>query len=1056
MQAATFVEGFRLSPQQRRLWKLQEAAGENRSFVSLVVFLLEGKLRVDALRGALGRVCARHEALRTTFRRVPGVVLPVQSVEPVLRPSWRTIDLSDASGLAQDDEVEALLALERRRTFDYEDGPLVHATLIVLSSERHLLSVCMPALSGDRRTLANLGRELGGYYGEMIGGSEGHTERGHTESGDAGSGVTESGDAEPGEAEALQYSQFSEWQNSLLEEEEDLVKGREYWSRQDLSGAAVVLPGQRSRTSLSTQSTQPIVSLVGKSGSTSATVLLAAWQTLLWRLTQQPVVIGRGCDGRSYELLHDAFGLFERTLPVWCELNEGLRFDEVVAEIERFQRESEEWQDYFNTDLSIGFEFAELPDVQQISELKISVWDWHSNSDRFYLKLLCIAKGSQLNLRLEYDSEAFDEDYIRHLAEQFQTLLDAALANAETEIDQLPILSERERQQVLFAWNDTRRDYPVRKSLVQLFEQQVDRTPDALAAVFQNQQLTFAELNRRANQVARYLQTQGVNTEAPVGICFEPSLEMLIAVFGVLKAGGAYVPLDPHNPQQRIDDVLSDAGALVLLTDLRKTTSERTDNLQTEIAAENLAYIIYTSGSTGQPKGVMVQHRSVLNLAAALHEQVYEDLGPSLKVGLSAPLAFDASVKQLVQLLHGHTLHLLPEELRLDAAGALSYMDQHQLDVLDCTPSQLKLLLAAGFTDRNTAGFTDRNTPQLMLVGGEALDESTWSLLAEDQQTRFFNVYGPTECTVDATWSAVTDTVPTIGRPIPNAEAYILDKNLKPVPIQLSGELHIGGAGLARGYLNAPDKTAERFIPDGLSGNSGARLYRTGDLARYAPDGTITFAGRNDSQVKIRGHRIELGEIEAALRQHETVRQAVVVARESKNTDVRLVGYVTAESGHTIEVAVLRRALSERLPDYMLPSFIVVVDELPLTRNGKVDLNALPPPEAMRSTSDEHYVAPRNEIEASITRIWQDALGVERIGVNDNFFDAGGHSLLMVQVHNKLSELFEKKISIVEMFAKPTISALAEYFSETNGHKPTFDKVMDRAARRRQAASQRQ
>ena len=405
-------------------------------------------------------------------------------------------------------------------------------------------------------------------------------------------------------------------------------------------------------------------------------------------------------------------------------------------------------------------------------------------------------------------------------------------------------------------------------------------------------------------------------------------------------------------------------------------------------------------------------------------------------------------------------------------------MDQQQLDVLDCTPSQLKLLLAAGFGQYTT--------PRLMLVGGEALDDSTWARLAEDQQTRFCNVYGPTECTVDATWAPVTTGVPTIGRPIPNAEAYILDKNMQLTPVHLPGELHIGGTGLARGYLNAPDKTAERFIPDGLSEQPGARLYRTGDLARYAPDGSITFLGRNDAQVKVRGHRIELGEIEAALRECETVREAVVIARESRKapssaqpsqasaelpersplrkavpkdtlvSDVRLIGYIVAETGHTIDLAEIRRTLGKRLPDYMVPSFLVVVDEFPLTRNGKVDLNALPPPETMQRAQDESYVAPRNEIEATITRIWQEALGVERIGVNDNFFDAGGHSLLMVQVHNKLTELFEKKISIVEMFAKPTISALAEYFSETNGHKPTFDRVMDRAARRRQAASTRQ
>jgi acyl-coenzyme A synthetase/AMP-(fatty) acid ligase len=345
-----------------------------------------------------------------------------------------------------------------------------------------------------------------------------------------------------------------------------------------------------------------------------------------------------------------------------------------------------------------------------------------------------------------------------------------------------------------------------------------------------------------------------------------------------------------------------------------------------------------------------------------------------------------------------------------------------------------------------------------VLVGGEAIDESTWSRLAEDERTSFFNVYGPTECTVDATWAHITRTQaqPAIGRPVPNAQTYILDKNLKPAGIHLTGELFIGGTGLARGYLNSPERTAERFIPDGLSGQEGARLYRTGDLANYTPHGSIVYSGRNDTQVKVRGHRIELGEIEAVLQQHENVKQTVVIAREASNADVRLVGYVVPTDGTTVDTNDLRQTLSEQLPDYMVPSFLVTLDELPLTRNGKVDINALPAPEAAQLSRDENYLAPRNGIEATITRVWQDVLGVERIGVHHNFFDAGGHSLLMVQVHNKLTELFDKQISIVDMFAKPTISELAEYFSQTNGHKPTFDKVMDRAARRRQAVSMRQ
>ncbi|HEY6804819.1 MAG TPA: amino acid adenylation domain-containing protein [Pyrinomonadaceae bacterium] len=1039
MQATTVVEGFRLSPQQRRLWKLQHETATNSSvFTSQLVFLFEGELSVEALRAAVERICARHGSLRTVFRRLPGVVMPVQVVGEDISVSWQVINLDETK-----QHVEELLATEARRAFDYENGPLVNATLIAQAPDRHFLSITIPTLCADRCTLNNFASEL----------------------------IDKTAEDEP-----LQYIQFSEWQNSLAEED-DAEKAREYWARQDLTNTSALLAGQQVRQrvpleiprelqsitlGLSPELVTRIAALATKYETTNATVLLAAWQTLLWRLTQRSVAIGNVTEGRSYELLHDGFGLFARVLPVHCQFTDDLRFSEVISEIDRFQHESEEWQDYFNLDeaagsalnyFPFGFEYAQMLPQRQTDGLRVSIYRQTSAFEIFDLKLTNVASGDGIAVTFDYNAEVFDESYVNHLAEQFQTLLDSALADPETSVAELEIVNAAERQQIVFAWNKTTRDYDLDQPIHRLFEHQVERTPDALAAVFQNEQVTFGELNHRANQLASYLTDNGVGPETPVGICIEPSLEMLIAVLGILKAGGAYVPLDPRHPQQRIDQVLTDAGASILLTrELVANAQAGTRSSETEITADNLAYIIYTSGSTGQPKGVMIQHRSVANLAAALHEEVYAGLGPALKVGLSAPLAFDASVKQLVALLHGHTLHILPEELRLDAKAALDYIDEHQIDVLDCTPSQLKLLVAAGLNK------STRTTPKLMLVGGEAIDESTWSRLAEDEHTSFFNVYGPTECTVDATWAHITrsQAQPVIGRPVPNAHAYILDKNLKPAGIHFTGELFISGTGLARGYLNSPERTAERFIPDGLSGQEGARLYRTGDLARYTPDGSIIYTGRNDAQVKVRGHRIEPGEIEAVLQQHENVKQAVVIAREAANADVRLVGYVVPIDGTPVDTNDLRQRLSERLPDYMVPSFLVALDKLPLTRNGKVDIKNLPAPETAQRSRDENYLAPRNEIEATITRVWQDVLGVERIGINDNFFDAGGHSLLMVQAHNKLTELFDKQISIVEMFAKPTIGALAEYFSKTNGHKPKFDRVMDRAARRKQAAGKRQ
>jgi amino acid adenylation domain-containing protein len=1064
MQPSNTVEGFRLSPQQRRLWMLKRNARDHAaSFCSQLVVSLQGELDREALRQAIEAICQRHEVLRTAFPRISGVSLPVQSVGEMAF-SWETQDLNGSVVT----EIEELLDRERRRTFDYENGPIVRAKLFSLEPQRHVLSITMPALCADRCTLSNL-------FFEIAKGA--------------------------GKEEPFQYAQFSDWQNSLSEEA-DAEKGREYWSKQDLSTASLVLPGQSIRQTrgeqdtsrqqhtsgehrpirvrLSSECTHRIANLAEQPGTTSATVLLAAWQTLWWRLTQKSVVIGNLSDGRSYDLLEHAFGLFARVLPVCVRLNDGLRFAEVIAQVQNFQRESEEWQDYFDsaTPFSFGFEYAVTPRPTKRGALEFAVYDQHAEFEPFGVKLLCVSSGSDLDLVFGYDARVFDEAYVQQLAEKFETLVEAALAHPEATIEELEIVSAAEQQRVVFEWNNTERDYALEHTIHERFERQVRQSPDAVALVFQDEVLTFAELDASAAAVAQSLLLEGVVTETAVGVCIEPSLEMIVAVLGVLKAGGAYVPIDPRNPPRRIEELAQDAGVALVVTKDRvnRSASERrldfeTDtrpsdraasSAQSSAKAENLAYVIYTSGSTGRPKGVMVQHRSVVNLAAALRDEAYADLEGRLRVGLSAPLAFDASVKQIVQLLSGHTLHILPEELRLDARKALDYIDRNAIDVLDCTPSQLKLLIAAGLNS------SKRQTAKLILIGGEALDESAWSQLASNRSTQFFNVYGPTECTVDATWTVVTNglepnetiqptTEPSIGRPIPNTRAYILDQNLKPTGVHVTGELYLGGAGLARGYLNAPNLTAERFIPDALSGTQGARLYRTGDLARYTANRSITFIGRNDAQVKLRGHRIELGEIENALRQHDHVRDAVVVARADKS-DTRLVGYIVARNGNTTrdvtpDTTELRKHLSERLPEYMLPSFLVVLDELPLTRNGKVDLHALPAPETVKTAREENYLAPRNDIENAITRVWQDALGLERVGVNDNFFDAGGHSLLMVQVHNKLSEMFDKQISIVEMFAKPTISALAEHFNDTKGHKPTFAKVMDRAARRRHAVA---
>ncbi|WP_143328298.1 amino acid adenylation domain-containing protein, partial [Caballeronia pedi] len=524
---------------------------------------------------------------------------------------------------------------------------------------------------------------------------------------------------------------------------------------------------------------------------------------------------------------------------------------------------------------------------------------------------------------------------------------------------------------------------------------QVQRTPNAIALVFEDASLTYAQLNARANQLAHHLIALGVRPEDRVALCMERGIGMVVALMAILKAGGAYVPLDPAYPGERLSHILTDATPRLLLADVagREALGDTgsltvldpnesldealpQDDPQTAVAPHHLAYVIYTSGSTGIPKGVMVEHHHVVNLHHALQSTVFAHCAVNSGVSLNASIAFDSSLKSLTSLLAGHRLIVIPADVRADAAALIEFLNAGGIDVLDCTPTQLDVLLATGLLEQRRPDLT-------LLVGGEALTQQMWNRLAEADQIRAFNVYGPTECTVDATATEITteQMQPVIGKPIGNARIYLLDAQRQLMPPGAVGELYIGGAGVSRGYLNRPELTAERFLDDPFV--PGARMYRTGDLARYRADGNIEFLGRNDHQVKIRGFRIELGEIEAQIASHPAVREAVVIARarHEKTLDQQLVAYVTLVA--QIDASALREHLSSRLPDYMVPSAFVVLDALPLTPNGKLDRRALPDPQWQ---SLDEYIAPRTSLEATLAQCFASVLGLERVSVFDNFF----------------------------------------------------------------------
>jgi amino acid adenylation domain-containing protein len=651
------------------------------------------------------------------------------------------------------------------------------------------------------------------------------------------------------------------------------------------------------------------------------------------------------------------------------------------------------------------------------------------------------------------------------MAEHFRNLLQAVALDPEQRVSAIRLLGEDERRRLLFDWNRTHADYPEDGCIHELFEAQAERTPEAIAVVSGAERLSYRELNERANQCAHRLRSLGAGAETLVGICIERSSEMVEGLLGILKAGAAYVPLAPDSPPERLEMMLKDAGIELLLThrglaerlpagvarivemdgDRSLIERESRENPESAAVAGNLAYVIYTSGSTGRPKGVEVTHRNLVHSTSA--RLIYYD-EPVRSFMLVSPFVFDSSVAGIFwTLCQGGRLVLPAEDFQRDLTAFAALIEQESISHLLCLPSLYSLLL------RQAAPVRLRSLRCVIVAGEPCPPELPARHFEVLTDAALFNEYGPTEGTVWASvYRCATTTVATtvpIGCPVPNAQAYVLDARLRPVPIGVVGELYIGGCGLARGYLRRPEQTAERFVPHPFSDEPGARLYRTGDLVRHLPNGDMEFLGRRDSQVKVRGYRIELGEVEAALTAHPAVREAVVTLREDVAGERRLVGYLTTDGPDAPTNEDLRDFLREKLPGYMLPSALVMLDEMPLTASGKVDRRTLPAPGASRPTLASSYAAPQTPLEKSIAEVWREFLHLETVGVNDNFFELGGHSLLLVLVHEKLLESLKREVAIADMFRFPTVRALARHLGHAPGQK-------DESAQNRQRAGARQ
>jgi amino acid adenylation domain-containing protein len=806
---------------------------------------------------------------------------------------------------------------------------------------------------------------------------------------------------------------------------------------------------------LGKETVEALRTLSRNEGMTLFMVLLATFEVLLWRRSgQEEIVVGSPVAGRTRSELEGLIGFFVNTLALRVRVEGNLTFRDLLGRVKEaalgayahqevpFEKVVEELateRDLSRTPVfQVMMMLQNLPRAElDLPGLKLGVVGSDNASVKFDLSLILVEGEQGIGGWLRYDVNLFERATIERMIRHWELLLTRAVTTPEKRLSELSLLPETEQRQVLYEWNNTQRDYPS-QCLHEVFEQQVQSTPHATAVVFADQELTYAELNARANQLAHYLQSLGVRPEVLVAISMERSIEMIVAILGVLKAGGAYVPLDPTYPMQRLSFMLEDTSAPVLLTqehlsdglpahwgqticldsEWSAISQESTANPESTAGPDNLAYVIYTSGSTGTPKGVLIQHFSIANLARAQADAFH--LSAHERVLQFASFSFDASVSELFKTLcTGGTLCLAPIHSLLPGIELLNLLEGQQITAVTLPPSALKAL---------PAGALPRL--QRLIVAGEACRGEEFERW-DGEHRRIFNAYGPTEATVCASVYEYQggEERPPIGRPISNTQLYVLDEQMQAVPIGATGQLYVGGVGVARGYWKRPELTAERFIPDPYAGKAGARMYRTGDLGRWLASGQLEYVGREDEQVKVRGHRIEPGEIEAVLREHADIRDAVVTMKEDAAGEKRLIAYVVAP-GEEINVSEVRRYLGQRLPGYMTPAAIVKIAELPLTENGKVDRRALPEPDSTRPELAEEYLAPRTELEQMLTNMWKGVVRIDKIGVHDNFFDVGGDSIKGAVIINKLQEELSEFVHVVALFDAPTVAQLAAYLTE--------------------------
>jgi amino acid adenylation domain-containing protein len=957
------IPGFLLSPQQKYVLSLEQAGYVGQ--VSCTV-RIDGPLDAERLRNACKRgVVPRHEILRTTYERQPGVATPFQAVRAELEPG----------------DSASPLRLELRQE----------------SPELHFLDVSLSAAAGDSRTLRNLVAEL--VYCYEHGSSAG---------------------LEP--AAPHQYADYAEWQRGVPETE--------------ATGVPPTLPlERRGATAL-----VPPEAVEVRAGGLPAEFLFACWLGLLSRLADTPEVCAvLIAEGRTRPEFGPALGLYARPVPVAVRLDPEARFSETLPLVRERIAEAEQRQVHLDPALHVGFEFLGQPPVWNAAGASFRMVRESGSPYPFKLKLVCRGESC----RFEYNPQLLAQEDVQRIADYFSRLIQQAATDPSTRWQDFDLLSEAERTAILDGFNQTAGDFPLDVCFPQLFEAQVERTPDGCALVFGPEALSYRQLNARANCLAHYLRSRGAAPGVRVGLFVERSADAIVALLGILKAGAAYVPLHPHLPAARLAHQLTETEARILVTEqsllarvpafdghvfamdrdrAALETQPETNPPATATAADPV-YVIYTSGSTGAPKGVATVHRNVANYTQSIG-RILDITGPLTFADVSTLAADLGNTPIYAALASGGCLHMIPDDVLLDGQLYGEYAQRVRIDLLKIAPSHLAALLASGEPARVLP-------LRHLVVGGERL---TWDLVRQVRQSSacsILNHYAPTEVTIGCLTCQVesnpqletfAEVVP-LGRPIANTTVYVLDRTLRPVPVGVPGEAFIGGAGVSDGYVNRPDLTAARFLIDPIHPESGRRFYRSGDRARFLPGGFVEFLGREDDQVKIRGFRVELGEIEAVLARHPSVRGAVVVLSDQQ----QLAAHVVASGEPSARE--LREHLRQHLPDYMVPASFRFLDKFPLNANGKIDRRGLA---AVAAPAGEPEAAetPSNPVVEKLIAIWKEVLGCASLGPNDNFFEMGGHSLLATLIISRVREAFQVQVPLRAIFESPTVAGLAEIIAQ--------------------------